>query len=65
MKCIFCKTRHKNTDGEGNILESCMRCEGVNKMLQVFVKATNSYIPFGETRPRRKLTITGFTIEKI
>lgn len=63
-KCIYCNTPHRYSDNNG-IRDCCMRCNFIVETLNSFVKAINLQIPLGENRPRRKLTIKSFVVEKI
>lgn len=67
-RCKECGAEHTNTSQESNYTElsdTCARCTSLLSMLDVFVAASNQYIPLGAARPTRKLTITGYKIEKI
>ena len=67
-KCKYCGIRHRNTTEDSKFTEIgdvCMRCELVVNTLNASITAINSFVPLGEERPRRKLTVKGFVIEKI
>lgn len=63
QKCIECGTRHHNTNVEKELLPRCWNCQIVVDMLNAFVKATNMHKPLNGNP--RKLTITGYSIEKL
>jgi len=68
MKCKYCGSVHKNKTKESlyaELSDTCLKCESIKKMLNLFVESINLYTKEGEERPRRKLTIESFKIEKI
>ena len=68
MKCKYCDTPHKNKSEESDyqeISDTCQRCGHTIEILKAVETSINNYVPFGESKPRRKLTIITFKIEKI
>jgi len=62
-KCIECGIPHRNSNGGEEIGDRCFNCKVVVDMLNAFVTGINRNIPI-TGRPRR-LTITGYKIEKV
>lgn len=68
MKCKYCGIKHHNTTKDSNFAAvggACMRCDFIVGAFNASISAINMHIPFGSDRPRRKITIEGFKIEKI
>ena len=67
-KCVQCGSQHYYKSKESNyekVGDTCQSCTFIIDCLKGFVTATNGHSPVQVGRPNRKLTITGFTIEKI
>lgn len=62
-KCVECGTQHHNSNGGEVVGDRCFNCQIVVDMLNAFVNGINQNVPLNG-RPR-KLTITGYKIEKI
>jgi len=66
-KCIMCKTQHsQKLKGDIELIgDLCIKCSSISQMLESVVRAINLHISIGDTRPRRRLSIREFNIEKI
>lgn len=65
-KCIQCGIQHKYSAGYGtDLLETCQICTFIISSLESCVYAINNHVPSTTGKCNRKLTITGFKIEKI
>ena len=68
MLCKYCKTKHVNKTKEskytviGNI---CLKCSIIVEYIKDIERVLNMHVSAGDKRPRRKIVIKDFTIEKI
>jgi hypothetical protein len=68
MKCKYCNTPHKNKSEESDyqeISDTCQRCGHIVSLIASLETSINNIVPLGKSRPRRRLTIIFFKIEKI
>ena len=66
--CKYCSCKHTNKTAESNFKEVgdvCFKCEGIIDFMNTMIMAINTHIRIGEDRPRRKLIIKDFVIERV
>lgn len=67
-KCSQCGTYHTNKSVESNyeeVSDTCFRCTFMKNQFWSVIQVLNNFIPTGDSRPRRRIIIEKYRIEKI